>query len=1050
MIRRIIGWSLHARVLIVVLAAALVFFGSRQLGGTSVDTLPEFMPPTVEIQTEALGLSAAEVEQLITVPLEADLLAGVAWLDVIRSESVPGLSSIELIFEPGTDVMRARQMVQERMTQAHALPNVSKPPTMLQPTSSTSRVMMVSLTSKDLSLIDMSVLARWTIKPRLLGVEGVSNVSIFGQREQQLQVQVDPQRLKEQGVSLDQVIATTGNSLWVSPLSFLEASSPGTGGFVETPNQRLGVQHVQPLSSPEELAQVPIEDSPNVRLADVATIVEDHQPLIGNAVVKNGPGLLLVIEKFPGTSTLEVTKELEAALDALRPGLAGVEIDSNVYRPATSIDNSLDDLTVAALVSFVLIAIVFAVFFFGWRAALISLVSIPLSLLAAWLAIQITGATFNVLVVAGLVIAVAVIVDEAVIDVENIMRRRERKAAGSNGTAAFSILEAIVEMRTSMATAMLIILLSVLPLFFLNGQSGEFFPPLALAYGAAVVASMLVSLTVTPVLAVFLLSGAPARQDPPLVQALKRGHNIAFSRFIHTRFTPYIAFAVIAAVGVLTLTQLNQHSVLPSLEQRELLIQWDGAPGTSQPEMSRIISSARQELQSIPGVREVGAHVGRAITSDQVVGANSGEIWVSIDTGADYDTTVAAIQNVVDGYPGLSRSLLTYPEERVREELTGADADVTMRVYGEDMTVLHTKAEEVKQAVSGVDGVVDPQVRLPVDEPALEVEVDLAAAQRFGIRPGDVRRAAATLLSGVQVGSLFEEQKVFEVVVWSTPEIRHSLTSVRELAIDTPDGGQVHLEDVADVRIAPNLNVIKREGVSRYIDVTADINGRDAGAVRHDIGQRLDEVQFPLEHRVELLGRNLSQQSVENRGFAFAIAAAIVMFLLLQLAFGSWRLGALAFLTVPLALVGGAVAAFADGGDLTIGSYAGLLVLLAIAVRNGIVLITRFQNLQQEGEAFGPGLVLRGVQQRVAPILMTALAVGLGLLPLMFLGDVFGQEIVRPMAVVILGGLVTSAAVNLFIVPALYLDFAPGPETAKSWVPLSTSRIQADPSMGGE
>jgi len=427
MIRRIVEWSMQARVLIVVLAAALVFFGTRQLDDTKVDTLPEFEPPTVEIQTEALGLSAAEVEQLITVPLEADLLAGVAWLDVIRSESVPGLSSIELIFEPGTDVFRARQMVQERMTQAHALPNVSKPPTMLQPTSSTSRVMMVSLTSQDLSLIDMSVLARWTIKPRLLGVEGVSNVSIWGQREQQLQVQVDPQRLKDQGVSLDEVIATTGNALWVSPLTFLEASTPGTGGFVETPNQRLGVQHVQPLSTPEELAQVPIEGNPNVRLSDVASIVTDHQPLIGNALVKDGQGLLLVIEKFPGTSTLEVTNDLEAALDSLRPGLAGMEIDSTVYRPATSIDNSIDDLTVAALAGLVLIAIVFAAFFFGWRAALVSFVSIPMSLLVAVLALQLTGSTFNIIVLAGLVMAIVVVVDEAIIDVDNIMRRRRDK-----------------------------------------------------------------------------------------------------------------------------------------------------------------------------------------------------------------------------------------------------------------------------------------------------------------------------------------------------------------------------------------------------------------------------------------------------------------------------------------------------------------------------------------------------------------------------------------------------------------------------------------------
>jgi Cu/Ag efflux pump CusA len=911
--------------------------------------------------------------------------------------------------------------------------------------------MMISLASKDVSLIDMSVLARWTIRPRLLGVEGVANVSIWGQREQQLQVQVDPAKLQERGVSLDDVIATTGNALWVSPLSFLEASTPGTGGFVESPNQRLGVQHVQPLSTPEELAQVPIENNPNVRLDDVANIVEDHQPLIGNAVVNDGPGLLLVVEKFPGTSTLDVTENLEAALDDLRPGLAGIEIDSNVYRPATSIDNSIDDLAVAALVSFVLIALVLGAFFFGVRAALIALVAIPLSLLAAGLALQFSGATFNVITLAGLVVAVVVIVDEAIVDVENIMRRRRSLEAGAgNQSAGDRVLAAAMEMRPAMATCMIIALLSLLPLFFLNGQSGEFFPPLALSYGLAIVAAMLVSLTVTPVLASFLLSGATQSQDPPVARWLKHNHSLGLSRFMRMRFAPYIALAVIAAIGLVSLTGLSQSSVLPPLKERELLIQWDGAPGTSQGEMSRIIGAARQELQSIDGVRDVGAHVGRAITSDQVVGVNAGELWVNIDSEADYDDTVTAIQEVVDGYPGLANSVVTYPEQRVNEVLTGSTGDITMRVYGEDMNVLSTKAAEVRQIAAGVDGVVDPRVETPTNEPALEIEVDLEAAERYGLRPGDVRRTAATLLSGILVGSLFEEQKVFDVVVWSTPETRHSVTSVQELAIETPDAGQVRLEDVADVRVAPNLNVINREAVSRYIDVTTNVSGRGTGAVRHDLDQALDAIDFPREHRVEVLGDNEGRQSVENRGVAFAITAAVVMFLLLHLAFGSWRLAALSFVTIPVALAGGALAAVLDGGDLTIGSYAGFLALLALATRNGMALITRFQHLHQEGEDFGPALVVRAAQERLVPVLMTALAVGAGLLPLLFMDSIFGHEIVQPMAIVILGGLVTSAAVTLFITPALYLRFAPGPQSETSIAQLGASRVQVDPIMGGE
>jgi Cu/Ag efflux pump CusA len=347
----IIGWSLRSRGVVIVLAAALLVVGATQLRDMPVDALPEFTPPTVEVQTEALGLSAAEVEQLITVPLEQDLLNGVAWLDTIRSESVPGLSRIEMIFEPGTDPLKARQVVQERLIQAHALPQVSKPPQMLQPLSSTSRVMMIGLSSEKLTPIELSVLARWTIRPHLMGVPGVANVAIWGQRERQLQVQADPERLREHGITLNQVVETAGNALAVSPLTFLEASTPGTGGFVDTPNQRLGIRHVLPIVTPGDLAKVAVADTEDegraLRLGDVTNVVEDHQPLIGDAVFGEGPGLLLVVEKFPGANTREVTAEVDEAMAGLAPGMAGVEVDSSLFRPASFLEAALGNLSTA-------------------------------------------------------------------------------------------------------------------------------------------------------------------------------------------------------------------------------------------------------------------------------------------------------------------------------------------------------------------------------------------------------------------------------------------------------------------------------------------------------------------------------------------------------------------------------------------------------------------------------------------------------------------------------------------------------------------------------
>jgi len=1067
--RQIIEWSMQARVLVLAIAVGLMVFGSTQVRDAPVDTLPEFQPTTVQIHAEALGLSAQETEQLVTVPLEQDLLSYVPWVDVIRSETIPGLASLEVVFEPGTDLYQARQMVQERLSEAAvALPGASKVPQMLQPLSSTNRVMMVGLTStsEDLSLIDMSVLARWTIKPRLLGVEGVSNLAVWGNREQQLQVQIDPERMQAAGVSLDDVISTTGNALWWSPLGFVEASSPGTGGFIDTPNQRLTVQHILPITSPEELAQVPIENSAGpgagdggagedqVHLSDVADVVEGHQLLIGDAVINKGPSLLLVIEKLPEANTLEVTEAVEEELAALGPGLSGIEFDTTVYRPATSIESGIDDLTIAVIIGLVLLVALFGAFFFDWRTALISSVAVPLSLVTAALVLYIAGSGFNVMVLAGLVIAAAVVVDDAVIDVDNIRRRlRERRAAGGSQPVAATLAGAMAEMRGAAILAALIVFVSILPVLFLSGPSGEFFPPMVLAYIAAISAAMLVSLTVTPALAVFLLAnGNVSEREPALISRLKSRYGVALQRTIETPGLALLAFAAVVVVGAVAATQLSQPSLLPDFKQRDLLINWDAAPGTSQPEMSRIVSAAAAELETLEGIRNVGSHIGRAMTSDQVVGANASEIWVSIDEGADYDATRNAIQEVVDGYPGFAKEMVTYPQERVTDVFAGPERDVTVRVYGENLEVLRAEAEKLREVVAGVDGIVDPQLDLPVLEPTIEIEVDLAKAEEHGVNPGHIRRTAATMTSALIVGALFQEQKVFEVVVWSTPDTRASLTSIQQLPIEKPDGSVIPLQEVADIRIEGNPNVIKREAISRYLDITADISGRGRDAVVGDIEPLLQGAEMPLEYHAEVLEGNNGLKGSESQGVPFAVAAGIGILLLLQLGLGSWRLAALFIVSVPAALAGGAVAAFIfQGGDLTIGSYAGFFALIALLARNTLVLSRRYQSLQAEkGTDATHEVVLRGAQERIVPMLVTASGTALALLTLIVVGDVFGHEILTPMATVLLGGLVTSTLYTLFVMPALYLRFAPSPEPETSAPVVDMSRVQADPSMGGE
>jgi CzcA family heavy metal efflux pump len=1056
MMRWIVGASMQLRVLVVVIAALIMVFGVSQLRQMPVDVLPEFSQPYVEIQTESLGLSAEEVEQLITTPMEQDLLVGLPWLKTIRSESVPGLSSVVLFFEPGTDLMRARQMVSERMTQAVAMPHVSKPPTMLQPLSSSNRVMIVGLSSKTVSPIQMSVLARWTIQPRLRGVPGVANVSIWGQRDRQLQVQVDPKRLADKNVSLLQVLETTGNSLWVSSLSFLEASTPGTGGFIDTANQRLGIRHILPIVSPKELAEVPIEDTKGTKLSDVANVVESNQPMIGDALTGQGQGLLLVIEKFPGANTLEVTNGIEEALADMAPGLAGISVDKNIFRPADFIEASISNLGRAAIIGFILLAIVLVAFFYDWRTAVISILAIPLALVAAGLVLYLRGATFNMITLTGFVAAIGVIVYDAIIDVENITRRlRNRPDRGIKATARI-IIDASHEARSAIVYAALIMILAVSPVFLMNGSAGDYFRPLAISYALAIITSMAVTLTVTPALCLMFLTRASIdRRESPLLRWFQSKYEPALRHTIQRGGLAMATVGALTVIGIAIIPMLSREPV-PSFNELNMLIRVKAMPGTSQPEMTRISGRMANELRKIDGIRNVGAHIGRAVMGDQVVDVNSAELWVSIDPQAGYKKTAKSIEKTVEGYPGLSYAVQTYLRDKSGDVIQEPEDKVVVRVYGDKYEQLTSTAKEIEKSIAGGKGIEKTKVKTPIQEATLETEVDLAKAQKHGLKPGDVRRAAAALLSGIQVGALYEDQKVFDVVVWSTPETRHSISSIKNLMIDAPGGARVPLGEVANVRVKPSASVIRHEGVKRYVDIVADVaDGHSLDAVAGEINGKLKDMQFPLEYHATVLGDYAQPRTARNQLILLISIAALGIFFLLESAFGSWRLAAISLLTVPAALVGGLVAALLSGGFvISLGAMTGLLAVLGIAVCSSITLIKHYQRLtlsaapsgldpevaefrsqfeshsrisgNGNGAPFGPGLVQHGAAERLGPILATALATAAALVPVLFLGDVPGLEIAHPMVIVTLGGLITSTLFTLFGVPALFLRFGPG------------------------
>lgn len=1023
MLSWLVSTSLRLRVVVLALSVLLLVVGLRTVQRVPLDVFPEFAPPYVEIQTEAPGLSTEEVESLITVPLE-NALNGVTNLKVLRSKSVLGLSSVVLFFEEGTDLMKARQAVQERLTsEVPRLPALARPPTMLAPLSSMSRVLKVGLSSQKLSQRDLTTLALWTIRPKLMSVQGVANVSIWGQRDRQLQVLVHPDRLQSNNVTLDAVTKAAGDAV------VLEA-----GGFIDTPQQRLSIRHLSIVQTPEDLARTPVvwRDGVPLRLGDVADVVEGSPPAIGDAVINDGPGLLLIVEKQPSANTLEVTRKLDAALAALKPGLPDVEVDPAIFRPATFIERAVANLAKALLFGGVLVAVILIAFLFDWRTALISLTALPLSLLAAALVFHAFGVSLNTMILAGLVIALGEVVDDAIIDVENIVRRLRLNAALPTPESALAVvLKASLEVRSAVVYASAIVILVFVPIFFLEGVAGALFRPLGLAYVLAVLASLLVALTVTPALSLLLLPSAPGRRtDSPLTAWLKRPYRAVLPGLIQRPRWALALLALFFAWSVVAAARLGQ-SFLPDFQETDFLMHWVTKPGTSLEEMQRITARASHELRSVEGVRNFGSHIGRAELGDEVVGPNFTELWISISPDVDYRQTVSKIQEVVDGYPGLSRDLLTYLKERMKEVLAGSSGSIVVRLFGPDMDVLRSKAREVEQVMAGVQGVTDLKIETQVQVAQVTVRLRPDDAAKFGLRAANLRKATATLWNGTKVGEIYEDQKKFDVMVWSVPSLRTDVSALRAVPIEVPTGGMVPLGDVADVEITAAPNEIKRESASRRLDVSCNVKERDLGTVAREIEAAVRKLKFDTGYRPEFLGEYAARQESSRRLYFLAGLSLLGIALLLHVDFQSWRLTLLVLATLPFALIGGIAACLLTGGQVSLGTLVGFVTVLGIAARNGIMLVSHYRHLEQEeGEPFGIGLVLRGAEERLAPILMTALATGLALLPLVIAGNKPGQEIEYPLAVVILGGLVTSTLLNLFLLPPLYLAFArPTPTT---------------------
>ena len=1015
MLKKLIYSAVNGRYVVLLIALILILVGLNSIRKAPLDVFPEFAPIKVEIQTEAPGLSTEETEQLISMPLE-QALNGTPQLKTLRSKSVLGLSSVVLLFEEGTDLFQARQYVQERLSLAASrLPLVAKPPVMMPPLSSLSRVLKVGISSKTLSQIDISTLTMWTIRPRLMSVPGVANVAVWGQRDKQLQIIINPDQLRAKGVTLQQVILATGN-----------AASIESGGFVDSPNQRIAIRHRNLTTRPEELANTVIifKNNAPIRLGDIAKIEVGSPPAIGDAVINHGDGLLLIVEKHPNANTIEVTKNVESAIEELRPALGDLEIDSTIFRPATFIERAIDHLQNALMLGALLVALILLAFLRNKRAAFISLCAIPLSLISAVLILNAFNIGINTMVIAGLVIALGEVVDDAIIDVENIIRRLKlNQLLDSPQTKLQVIVNASLEVRSAVVFATLIVMVVFLPVLFLDGIAGAFFKPLALAYLLAILASLIVALVVTPALSYILLNPDRTEEETSIVSWLHKQYGRLLD-LVLSKPKKVFVFSAIAFLFSGASSLFLGSEFLPAFKETDFLMHFLERPGASIQQMKKMSVRASHDLLSIPGVRNFGAHIGRAEAADEVVGPNFTELWVSIDPNADYEQIVLAIQKSMQGYSGIFTDVQTYLKERSKEVLSGTSSSIVVRLFGPDLAVLREQAAAIKQSMQSVEGIADLKVEPQVLIPQIEIRLKQDAAQRYGINTSDIRKVTSTVLKGTKVGEIYESQQKVDVVVIGSNESKLDLHAIQQLPIDSAFGPQLRIKDVADVYIVGMPNEIKREAVSRRIDIVANTKNRDLGSVAAEVETKVSAMNFPTGYYPQFLGEFTAQKAANQKLIGYSALMLLAIVIIVFIDFKSYRHTGIFLVTLPFALIGGVVGVFLSGGTLSLGSIVGFIAVLGIAARNGILLISHYRHLMlNEGFQHGVDLIKRGSEERLEPILMTALAASLALLPIIIKGPISGYEIEFPLAVVVVSGLITSTILNLILLPSIFLRF---------------------------
>lgn len=1022
MLTSIIEFSVRMRGVIFALACLLAGYGVFALTQSRQDVFPEFAPPLVTVQTEAPGLSAEQVEQLVTQRVE-NVLGGSIGLQSMRSQSIQGVSVITLIFDESVDIGRARQTVGEQLsTVAGTLPNGVASPKMTPLSSSTSVTLAIGLTSSTRSLMDLRSFAEWTLKPRLLASPGVSDIGIYGGEIKQYQVQVDPAKLVQFGLSLQDVVSAAQRATGIRG-----------SGVLDTANQRLVLNTVGQLMSADQLGQVVLlqKNGAVVRLANVGKVVAGQEAPVSGANIQGRPGVVLMVSNQYGSDIVSVTRNVESSLAGLKPALRaeGIQLHADLFRPADFIMTSTGHLQHALMVGAALVVIVLFLFLFNVRTALISVAAIPLSLLTAIIVLHHFNVPLNTMTLGGLAIALGEVVDDAIIDVENIYRRlRENRRSPNPRPAVEVVIAASQEVRGAVIYATFTVAAIFLPVLTMSGVAGKLFAPLGTAYILAIIASLLVALTLTPALCYTMLAGRTEdHAEPRVVQWVKR-HYVAILHEVEEHWA--IALLVVGSFLVAALIALPffSRAFLPELREGHFILHMQAAPGTSIRESMRVGEHVSRALLEVPNIRTVAQRVGRTAQGIDVFGPQYSEFEVGLKAGLgaeEQEQALGAMRAKLADFPGLVFTAETFLTERVQETISGYTAPVIVHVYGPDLDVLDGLGAQVAKALNTVSGAAGVTLQAPTALPQLSIRLRQDQLTRWGLAPVDVMEAIQTAYQGAQVAQVYDANAVVNVAVILADEARRSPTQLGELPLRAGDGTIVPLDRLADIRQTDGRYLILHDSAQRLQTVTAQVSGKPVGEFVAEAQKRVESaVKLPQGYSIVFAGEAQAQASAQRDLMMYFAVSAVVICLLIYLALRNIRGLVLVMMNLPFALVGGALTVFATGGNLTLGSMVGFVTLFGITLRNSIMLVSHYQHLvHHEGYPWNMETATLGASERLTPILMTALVTGLGLLPLAIQSGEPGNEIEGPMAVVILGGLFTSTVLNLLVLPALALRF---------------------------